>query len=151
LLQSRKPHFFSNLQAWRVCGKSALVDHFSVPVPDFGNNWHQVDRQLAVGRPQLLRDVLDQTLSRQRMMATLGSLFGAVLLLLAVLGLYGVMAQAVAQRTPEIGIRVAMGAQPASIVTLLLGYGLRLLGIGVAMGLAGAYVGTRTSRRRCLA
>jgi FtsX-like permease family len=66
-----------------------------------------------------------------------------VALILAVLGLYGVMAYAATQRTPEIGIRLAMGAQPASIVTLLLGQGLRLLGIGVAIGFTGALLGTR--------
>jgi predicted permease len=103
----------------------------------------QVDSQLAVERPQLLRDVLDRTLSTQRMMATLVGLFGAVALILAACGLYGVLAHAATQRTPEIGIRLAMGAQPASIVTLLVGEGLRLLGIGVAIGLAGALLGTR--------
>ena len=77
------------------------------------------------------------------MMATLVGLFGALALILAVLGLYGVMAHVATQRTPEIGIRLAMGAQPASIVTLLLGQGLRLLGIGVTIGLTGAFVGTR--------
>ena len=76
-------------------------------------------------------------------MATLVGLFGAVALILAVLGLYGVMAHVATQRTPEICIRLAMGAQPASIVTLLLAQGLRLLGIGVAIGLTGALLGTR--------
>jgi predicted permease len=103
----------------------------------------QVDSQLAVERPERLRDVLDRTLSSQRMMATLVSLFGAIALVLAVLGLYGVMAHVATERTPEIGIRLAMGAQPASIVSLLLGQGLRLLGIGAAIGLTGALVGTR--------
>jgi ABC-type antimicrobial peptide transport system permease subunit len=103
----------------------------------------QVDNQLAVERPQLLRDVLDRTLSSQRTLATLVGLFGAVALILAACGLYGVMAHAATQRTPELGIRVAMGAQPASIVTLLLGQGVRLLGIGAAIGLAGALLGTR--------
>jgi putative ABC transport system permease protein len=102
-----------------------------------------VDRQLAVERPQLLRNVLDRSLGRQRMMATLVGLFGAVALLLAVLGLYGVMAQAATRRTAEIGIRLAMGARPASIVSLLLGLGLRLLGIGTAIGLSVALLGTR--------
>jgi ABC-type antimicrobial peptide transport system permease subunit len=103
----------------------------------------QVNSQLAVERPELLRDVLDRSLSRQRMMGTLVGLFGTVALILAVLGLYGVMAHAAAQRTPEIGIRLAIGAQRLSIVTLLLAQGLRLLGIGVAIGLIGALLGTR--------
>jgi putative ABC transport system permease protein len=112
-------------------------------VPAIRDAVRQVDGQLAVERPQLLRDVLDRTLGRQRMMATLVGLFGAVALILAVLGLYGVMAQVATRRTPEIGIRLALGAQPASIVTLLLGQGLRLLGIGLAIGLTAALLGAR--------
>jgi ABC-type antimicrobial peptide transport system permease subunit len=77
------------------------------------------------------------------MLATLVGLFGGAALLLAALGLYGVMAFLANQRTPEIGIRLAMGAQPASVVSLLLGQGLRLLGAGAAIGLASALVGTR--------
>jgi putative ABC transport system permease protein len=76
-------------------------------------------------------------------MATLVGLFGAVGLLLAALGLYGTMSHLAAQRTPEIGIRLAMGAQPASIVRLLAGHGLRLLAIGAAIGITVALVGTK--------
>jgi putative ABC transport system permease protein len=112
-------------------------------VPAIRDAVRQVDRQVAVERPQLLSAVLDRTLSSQRMMATLVGLFGALALLLAVLGLYGVMAHAATQRTPEIGIRLAMGAQPCSVVSLLLRQGLRLLGIGAAIGLTGALMGTR--------
>ena len=112
-------------------------------VPRIREAVQQVDSQLALERPQLLRDVLDRSLGRQRMMATLIGLFGALALILAVLGLYGVMAHVAAQRTTEIGIRLAVGAQPASIVTLLLGQGLRLLGIGVTIGLTVALVCTR--------
>jgi ABC-type antimicrobial peptide transport system permease subunit len=112
-------------------------------VPTIRDAVREVDSQLAVERPQLLRDVLNRTLSSQRMMATLVGLFGAVALVLAALGLYGVMAHTATQRTPEIAIRLAMGAQPASIVSLLLGHGLRLLGIGAAIGLTGALAGTR--------
>ena len=112
-------------------------------VPAIREAVRQVDGQLAVERPQRLRDVLDRTLSGQRMMATLVGLFGATALMLAVLGVYGVMAHAANQRTAEIGIRLAIGARPASIVNLLLGQGLRLLGLGTAVGLAGAFLGTR--------
>ena len=112
-------------------------------VPAIRDAVRQVDSQLALERPQLLREVLDRTLSTQRMMATLVGLFGAVALLLAALGLNGMMSHVATQRTPEIGIRLAMGAQPASIVSLLLGDGLRLLGSGAAVGLTIALLGTK--------
>jgi putative ABC transport system permease protein len=112
-------------------------------VPGIRDAVRQVDSQLAVERPQLLRDVLDRTLSTQRMLATLLGLFGGVALLLAALGLYGVMAHLANQRTPEIAIRLAMGAQPTSVVSLLLRQALRLLGMGAAIGLTSALVGTR--------
>jgi putative ABC transport system permease protein len=112
-------------------------------VPAIREAVRQVDSQVAVERPQLLRDVLERTLTRQRMMATLVSLFGALAFMLAVFGLYGVMTHAASQRTTEIGIRVALGAQPSAIVTMILGQGLRLLGAGVALGVSGAIVGTR--------
>ena len=112
-------------------------------VPAIREAVRQVDGQLAVEHPQRLRDVLDRTLSGQRMMATLVGLFGATALMLAVLGVYGVMAHAANQRTAEIGIRLALGARPASIVSLLMGQGLRLLAVGTALGLASAFLGTR--------
>jgi predicted permease len=112
-------------------------------VPSIREVVRQVDSNLIFARPQPLRDVLDSSLSAERMMGMLVGLFGAVALLLAVVGLYGVMAHLAAQRTTEIGIRLAMGAQPASILTLLLGQGLRLVAIGSVIGLAGAFAGTR--------
>jgi putative ABC transport system permease protein len=109
-------------------------------VPAIREAVRQIDSQVALERPQLLRDVLNRTLTRQRMMATLVGLFAALALILAAFGLYGVMAHVASQRTAEIGIRLAMGAQPMAIVTLLLGQGLRLLGTGVALGVIGAFV-----------
>jgi ABC-type antimicrobial peptide transport system permease subunit len=103
----------------------------------------EVDPQLSVERPQLLGDVLDRTLSAPRMLATLVSLFGAIALGLAALGLYGVMSHMASQRTREIGLRLALGARPASVVSLLLGQAVRLLGVGAAIGLTAAVVGTR--------
>jgi hypothetical protein len=112
-------------------------------VPAIRDAVRQVESQVAVERPQLLSDILNRTLGTQRMLATLVGLFGAVALLLATLGLYGVMAHVANQRRLEIGIRLAMGAQRGSIVSLLLRQGVRLLGIGAAIGLTGALAGTR--------
>jgi predicted permease len=112
-------------------------------VPAIRDAVRRVDSELPLERPQTLGDVLDRTLGTQRMLATLVGLFGAVAVLVAALGLYGVMTHVASQRTAEIGIRLAIGAQPASVVILLLKQGVRLLGIGTAIGLAGALLATR--------
>ena len=71
---------------------------------------HDVDPRVAVARPQRLRDVFDQSIAGQRMMATLVGAFGALALLLATVGVYGIMEHVAAQRRAEIGIRLALGA-----------------------------------------
>jgi predicted permease len=113
-------------------------------VPRIRDAVRQVDRQIALEQPQRLGDVLDRTLGVQRMMATFVGLFGALALALAVLGLYGVMAHAASRRMPEIGVRLALGARPQAIAGLLIGDGLRLLGIGAALGLAAAFLVARS-------
>jgi macrolide transport system ATP-binding/permease protein len=146
LERERPPTYYLLLEQNHESGVALHVRATGNPaslIPAIREAVRRVDSQVALERPQLLRDVLHRTLSRQRMMATLVGLFGALALILAVLGLYGVMAHVATQRTPEIGIRLALGAQPASIVTLLLGQGLRLLGMGVAIGLTGALLVTR--------
>jgi putative ABC transport system permease protein len=112
-------------------------------VPAIREAVRQVDSRLTIDGPRRLRDVLDQSLSRQRMMGTLIGLFGAIALLLAVIGLYGVMSHVTAHRTPEIGIRLALGAQRASVLTLVVGQGIRLVAIGSVLGIAVALVTTR--------
>jgi putative ABC transport system permease protein len=104
---------------------------------------HDVDPRIAVARPQRLREVFEQSIASQRMMATLVGAFGALALLLATVGVYGIMEHVAAQRRAEIGIRLALGAAPSSIFGLILGDGLKLVAIGTAIGLAAAFATTR--------
>jgi predicted permease len=104
---------------------------------------HDVDPRVAVARPQRLREVFDQSISGKRMMATLVGAFGALALLLATVGVYGIMEHVATQRQGEIGIRLALGAAPSSIFGLILGEGLRLVAIGTAIGLTAAFATTR--------
>ena len=103
----------------------------------------EIDPQLVLNRPGTLGDLFVQSVGDQRMMAILVGASGALALILAAVGLYGVMAHMASQRTNEIGIRLALGAQPGSILQLMLGEGLRLVLVGSVIGLAGAFAGVR--------
>jgi putative ABC transport system permease protein len=86
---------------------------------------------------------LSESTGGQRFTMILAGIFAAVALLLASIGLYGVIACSVSQRTWEIGIRMALGARRGSILRMVLGQGLGLILLGVAAGIAGAFVLTR--------
>jgi putative ABC transport system permease protein len=88
-------------------------------------------------------DRLSDSLSPQRFSVTLVSLFTVLALGLALVGVYGVMAYMVAQRTHEIGIRMALGARPRDMLTMVVAQGLRLALAGVAIGLIAALAATR--------
>jgi predicted permease len=90
-----------------------------------------------------LDDVVDAAVRQERVVAQLGSFFSLLSLGLACLGLYGVLSFAVVQRTREIGVRVALGAQQADVLSLIVGKGLKLAFLGATIGMAGAVALTR--------
>ena len=105
-----------------------------------------VDRNLPIFRARTLLAQTEQSMLKERLLATLSSVFGALALLLACVGLYGLMAYAVARRTSEIGIRLALGARPGRILWLVLRETFALTLAGVAVGVPLALWAARYAR-----
>ena len=103
-----------------------------------------VDKAQTITEITTLDAVVGRAVARPRLIAWLLVLFGAIGLSLGVLGIYGVLAYAVTQRRQEIGVRVALGATPRSVLGLVIGKGMLLAGIGVAVGVGGAWLLTRS-------
>jgi predicted permease len=104
---------------------------------------HDVDSNLPLKDVKTQIKQADETLAMERLFAKLLSLFGLLAQQLASIGLYGVMAYTVSQRTHEIGIRMALGASRGKVLKMIVSQGMTLTLIGVALGLGGAYVLTK--------
>ena len=103
----------------------------------------EVEPNLPLNNIRTQTEQNDQTLAMERLLAKLVTLFGVLAQLLAAIGLFGVLAYAVSQRTREIGIRMALGADRRDVVKMILRQGMTLALIGVALGLAAAYLITK--------
>jgi putative ABC transport system permease protein len=102
-----------------------------------------VDKDQPVVRIAQMRELLDASASERRFALVLFELFAIAALILASAGIYGVLAGSVAERTREIGVRSALGATRSSIALMIAGEGMRVTGLGVVIGLAGAVAATR--------
>jgi len=107
---------------------------------------HQVwllDKDLPVYQVETMDQVVEDNLGQRRFDSFLMAIFGGLALLLAGVGIYGVLTSTVQQRTHEIGIRLALGARPGNVVRMVMGYGLKLALTGMALGLALGFLLTR--------
>lgn len=104
---------------------------------------HSIDKDLPVTDIESFRDTLGQSISRERFRTFLLASFSALALVLAAVGLFGVLSYSVAQRRQEIGVRIALGAQPRDVLRLILGYGAKLALLGLGIGFFLAFLLTR--------
>jgi predicted permease len=123
-----------------------VITRFEGASPPFESIRHVVqsqNKQNVVSRPQTMNEVIAASLAQQRFSMILLDAFAVVALLLASLGLYGVISYLVGQRTHELGIRLALGAQRSDVLRLVLGHGMKMALGGVALGLLAALGLTR--------
>jgi putative ABC transport system permease protein len=102
-----------------------------------------LDPNLPVFNLRTLTEQIEESIFADRLMAVLSAVFGGLAALLAAIGIYGVMAYSVTQRTQEIGIRVALGAQQSDVLKLIVGQGLTLIVAGVGLGIGASFALTR--------
>jgi predicted permease len=146
ITESARPFMYLPVQQWYRGDAVLIVRTAGDPAPVV-SRLHEVFRSLDPNVPlfevRTIAEHLESAVFVQRMVASLLTVFGALALLLATVGLYGVIAALAAQRTPEIGMRMALGATRGDIVSLILKQGLGMTLTGIGIGLAGAFALTR--------
>jgi predicted permease len=135
---SQQPDALGNLVV-RISGSPGAV------VPQIRQTLKQINRNLPVDDVVSLSDHIGRSLVQQKLVARLASFFGLLALLLACVGLYGVMSYGVARRTNEIGIRMALGARNRGVLWLVLREALTLVVIGLVIGVLTSLVVTKTA------
>jgi putative ABC transport system permease protein len=146
VVDEAEPAFYSPLSQTPVRRQTMVVEAAGVDVTQLQSAIrqavHRLDPQIAV-EFQLATALVSGTISRQELGMTLMLIFGGAAILLAAVGIYGVVAYAVSQRRNEMATRLALGATPASVFGLVLKQGIALAAVGTAIGLSFAYLSGR--------
>jgi len=146
LRQAPKPQIYVPHQQFAVQGMSILVRTQNDPelsATALRRAIADIDKDVPIYRLRTLADYRGQSVAQPRLNALLVGLFALVALLLAAAGIFGVMSYSVTQRTQEIGIRLALGAQRGQVLRLIVGQGMRLVVLGVAFGFVGMFASGR--------
>ena len=146
LSEDPSPFIYVNLRPTDGSYLTLMVRTSSEPRAVIGalrNEFHQLDSNLPVYSIRTMTEHMALPLFPARVAATLLGSFGLLALILAAIGIFGVMSYAVSQRTREIGIRMALGADAGRILSLVIGQGLKLILFGLGIGLVAAFAGTR--------
>src|SRR5581483_12517580 len=99
-----------------------------------------VDKDQPLANIRTMQEIVDEDVSSRRIQMWLLAAFAVLALLLASVGIYGVLSYAVTQRIPEIGVRMALGARRIDVLGMIIGHGMALAGAGIAIGLVAAFV-----------
>jgi len=138
---------FGEVREWDMMFAARTTGQPAAVMDSLRRAVHETDPTLLLRRMRTMEEVVYTSLRQERIVANLGGFFSVTALALACLGLYGILSFTVAQRTREIGVRIALGAQRLDVFSLVVGKGLKLAVIGSAIGLLGALAVTRLVSR----
>jgi putative ABC transport system permease protein len=136
------PQIYLPYRQWPVQGMSVVLKTAVPPssiVDAARREVHAIDLSLPVSNVRTLEQIVARSISQPRFYMTLLAIFAAVALALAAIGIFGVLSYAVAQRTREIGIRMALGAQARTVLAMIVCHAMLLAGSGGVLGIGGAY------------